>query len=136
MVLFIIVLLIVGFIVGAIARLLMPGRDPIGVFGTIVLGIAGSFVGGFLQNLVENHTLTSTASTPSASSARSSAPGCCCSCSASPAWKAAAAAATDGEHLAEAAREQVGVTRPARGQVTAVFHGERRGVIGRGATRG
>lgn len=58
MVLFIIVLLIVGFIVGAIARLLMPGRDPIGVFGTIVLGIAGSFVGGFLQNLVENHTLT------------------------------------------------------------------------------
>jgi uncharacterized membrane protein YeaQ/YmgE (transglycosylase-associated protein family) len=58
MVLFIIVLLIVGFIVGAIARLLMPGRDPIGVFGTIVLGIAGSFFGGFLQNLVENHTLT------------------------------------------------------------------------------
>ena len=58
MVLFIIVLLIVGFIVGAIARLLMPGRDPIGVLGTIVLGIAGSFVGGFLQNLVENHTLT------------------------------------------------------------------------------
>ena len=59
MVLFIIVLLVVGFIVfGAIARLLMPGRDPIGVFGTIVLGIAGSFVGGFLQNLVENHTLT------------------------------------------------------------------------------
>jgi uncharacterized membrane protein YeaQ/YmgE (transglycosylase-associated protein family) len=58
MVLFIIVLLIVGFIVGAIARLLMPGRDPIGVLGTIALGVAGSFVGGFLQNLVENHTLT------------------------------------------------------------------------------
>ena len=58
MVLFIIVLLIVGFIVGAIARLLMPGRDPIGIIGTIVLGIAGSFVGGFLQNLIENHTLT------------------------------------------------------------------------------
>ena len=58
MVLFILVLLIVGFIVGAIARLLMPGRDPIGVVGTIVLGIAGSFVGGFLQNLIEHHTLT------------------------------------------------------------------------------
>jgi uncharacterized membrane protein YeaQ/YmgE (transglycosylase-associated protein family) len=56
MVLFIIVLLIVGFIVGGIARLLMPGRDPIGVFGTIVLGIVGSFVGGFLQNLVQYHT--------------------------------------------------------------------------------
>jgi uncharacterized membrane protein YeaQ/YmgE (transglycosylase-associated protein family) len=58
MILFIIVLLIVGFIVGAIARLLMPGRDPIGILGTIVLGVAGSFVGGFLQNLVEYHTLS------------------------------------------------------------------------------
>ena len=58
MVVFIIVLLIAGFIVGAIARLLMPGRDPLGIFGTIVLGIAGSFVGGFLQNLVEYHSLS------------------------------------------------------------------------------
>jgi len=58
MLLFIIVLLIVGFIVGAIARLLMPGRDPIGIFGTIVLGIVGSFVGGFLQNLFQYHTLS------------------------------------------------------------------------------
>jgi uncharacterized membrane protein YeaQ/YmgE (transglycosylase-associated protein family) len=56
MVVFIIVLLIVGFIVGGIARLLMPGRDPIGVFGTIVLGVVGSFVGGFLQNLIQYHT--------------------------------------------------------------------------------
>jgi uncharacterized membrane protein YeaQ/YmgE (transglycosylase-associated protein family) len=58
MVTFIIVLLIVGFIVGAVARLLMPGRDPIGIFGTIVLGVVGSFVGGFLQNLVQYHTLS------------------------------------------------------------------------------
>jgi uncharacterized membrane protein YeaQ/YmgE (transglycosylase-associated protein family) len=55
---FIIVLLVVGFIVGAIARLLMPGRDPLGVLGTIVLGVAGSFVGGFLQNLLQHHTLS------------------------------------------------------------------------------
>ena len=55
---FIIVLLVVGFIVGAIARLLMPGRDPLGVLGTIVLGVAGSFVGGFLQNLVQFHSLS------------------------------------------------------------------------------
>jgi len=55
---FIIVLLVVGFIVGAIARLLMPGRDPLGVLGTIVLGVAGSFVGGFLQNLIQYHTLS------------------------------------------------------------------------------
>ncbi len=56
MVVFIIVLLIVGLIVGAIARLLMPGRDSIGIVGTIVLGIVGSFVGGFLQNLIQYHT--------------------------------------------------------------------------------
>ena len=56
MVVFIIVLIIVGFIVGAIARLLMPGRDSIGFFGTVVLGIVGSFIGGFLQNLIQYHT--------------------------------------------------------------------------------
>ena len=58
MVTFIITLLIVGFIVGAIARLLMPGRDPIGILGTIALGVVGSFVGGFLQNLIEYHSLS------------------------------------------------------------------------------
>lgn len=49
---FIIVLIIIGFIAGAIARLLVPGRDPIGLLGTIVLGIVGSFVGGFLEELI------------------------------------------------------------------------------------
>ena len=48
MILFIIVLLVVGFFVGAIARLLMPGRDPMGCLATSLLGIAGSFTGGFL----------------------------------------------------------------------------------------
>jgi uncharacterized membrane protein YeaQ/YmgE (transglycosylase-associated protein family) len=41
-------LIIVGLIAGALARLLVPGRDPIGVVGTIVLGVVGSFIGGFL----------------------------------------------------------------------------------------
>src|ERR1700759_9878 len=58
MVTFIIVLVIVGLIAGAIARLLLPGRDPHGIFGPIVLGILGSFVGGFLQNLVQHHSLS------------------------------------------------------------------------------
>jgi uncharacterized membrane protein YeaQ/YmgE (transglycosylase-associated protein family) len=58
MVVFIIVLIVVGFIVGALARLLMPGRDPIGIIGTVILGIVGSFVGGFLQNLVEYHKMS------------------------------------------------------------------------------
>lgn len=42
--------LIFGLIAGALARLLVPGRDPMGWIGTIVLGIAGSLVGGFLAN--------------------------------------------------------------------------------------
>jgi len=40
--------LIVGLIVGAIAKLLMPGRDPGGVIITMLLGVAGSFVAGML----------------------------------------------------------------------------------------
>jgi uncharacterized membrane protein YeaQ/YmgE (transglycosylase-associated protein family) len=55
---FIIVLLIIGLIAGAIARLLVPGRDPMGVLGTILLGVAGSFIGGFVSTLVEYHTLS------------------------------------------------------------------------------
>ena len=54
---FIIVLLVVGLIAGALARLLVPGRDPIGLLGTIVLGVLGSFLGGFILNLIEYHTL-------------------------------------------------------------------------------
>ena len=44
----IITLIVVGLIAGALARLIVPGRDPIGIGGTILLGIVGSFVGGFL----------------------------------------------------------------------------------------
>ena len=57
MVTFIIILIVVGLIAGALARLLVPGRDPIGILGTIVLGILGSFLGGFILNLIEYHTL-------------------------------------------------------------------------------
>jgi uncharacterized membrane protein YeaQ/YmgE (transglycosylase-associated protein family) len=57
MVAFIVVLIIVGLIVGLIARLLVPGRDSIGILGTIILGIVGSFVGGFLQRLIFDKTL-------------------------------------------------------------------------------
>ncbi|HEY8460847.1 MAG TPA: GlsB/YeaQ/YmgE family stress response membrane protein [Blastocatellia bacterium] len=39
---------IAGFIVGLIARFLMPGRDPMGLIMTSILGIAGSFVGTFI----------------------------------------------------------------------------------------
>jgi uncharacterized membrane protein YeaQ/YmgE (transglycosylase-associated protein family) len=58
MVTFIIVLVIIGLIAGLIARLLVPGPDPIGLLGTIVLGVVGSFVGGFVENLVEYHSVS------------------------------------------------------------------------------
>lgn len=48
----IIVMIVVGLIAGALARLLMPGRDPMGILMTIVLGIVGSFIGGFISNLI------------------------------------------------------------------------------------
>ena len=44
--------IVFGLIVGALARLLMPGEDPLGCLGTILLGVAGSLVGGFLVSLV------------------------------------------------------------------------------------
>ena len=54
---FIVVMIIIGLIAGLIARLLVPGRDPIGILGTILLGIVGSFVGGFLWELIEFHKI-------------------------------------------------------------------------------
>jgi uncharacterized membrane protein YeaQ/YmgE (transglycosylase-associated protein family) len=54
---FIVVLIVIGLVVGLIARLLVPGRDNIGIIGTILLGIVGSFVGGFLWELIEFHKI-------------------------------------------------------------------------------
>ncbi len=42
------VFLLVGLVVGIVARLLMPGPDPIGILGTILVGIVGAIVGGYL----------------------------------------------------------------------------------------
>ena len=52
---FLIWLIVSGLIVGALARLLVPGRQPIGLIGTVVLGIAGSFVGGLIFWSVSDH---------------------------------------------------------------------------------
>ena len=49
---FIITLIIVGLVAGFIARALVPGDDSMGIGATIVLGIVGSFVGGFLGALL------------------------------------------------------------------------------------
>lgn len=45
-------LAIVGLIVGAVAKLLMPGKDPGGWIVTILLGIAGAWTGGFVGGLL------------------------------------------------------------------------------------
>jgi uncharacterized membrane protein YeaQ/YmgE (transglycosylase-associated protein family) len=49
---FIIVLLVVGFIAGGLARLLVPGPDPMSLAGTWLLGVLGSFLGGLLGYLL------------------------------------------------------------------------------------
>ncbi len=41
-----------GLVIGAIAKLLMPGRDPGGFIVTILLGIAGALVGGFIARAI------------------------------------------------------------------------------------
>lgn len=48
----IILLIVIGAIAGFIARALVPGDDSMGIVPTIVLGIVGSFVGGFLGALI------------------------------------------------------------------------------------
>ena len=42
----ILITLVVGLIVGALAKLVMPGKDPGGIIVTMLLGIAGSFIAG------------------------------------------------------------------------------------------
>ena len=44
--------IVFGFIAGAVAKLLMPGDDPGGCIITILLGVAGAFVGGFIGSLL------------------------------------------------------------------------------------
>jgi uncharacterized membrane protein YeaQ/YmgE (transglycosylase-associated protein family) len=54
----ILLFILFGFVVGLIARALMPGDQKMGLLMTTGLGIAGSFVGGFLVSLVTSHRVT------------------------------------------------------------------------------
>ena len=49
--------IIVGLIAGALAKWIMPGKDPGGLIATILIGIAGGLTGGFLANLIWNLVL-------------------------------------------------------------------------------
>lgn len=44
--------LLIGLIVGALAKLVMPGKDPGGIIITMLLGIAGAFLAGFIGRTV------------------------------------------------------------------------------------
>ncbi len=44
--------LIVGVVAGLIARALIPGRQPMGLLMTMILGLAGSLIGGFISTLL------------------------------------------------------------------------------------
>ncbi len=49
---FLIYLFVIGIVAGFVARLLVPGRDPMSFWATVLLGIVGSFIGGFLGYLI------------------------------------------------------------------------------------
>jgi len=49
---FIIVLLVGGLIIGALARLAVPGPDPMSIWATIALGLGGSIIGGLIARLL------------------------------------------------------------------------------------
>ena len=44
--------IVMGLIVGVLAKFIMPGKDPGGIIITILIGIAGSFVGGFIGSFL------------------------------------------------------------------------------------
>jgi uncharacterized membrane protein YeaQ/YmgE (transglycosylase-associated protein family) len=52
---FILYLIVIGVIAGFIARALVPGKDSMSVAATIVLGIVGSFIGGFIGYVLTHH---------------------------------------------------------------------------------
>jgi uncharacterized membrane protein YeaQ/YmgE (transglycosylase-associated protein family) len=49
---YLIILALEGLIIGALARLALPGRDPMSIPMTIAVGVAGSFIGGLLMLLI------------------------------------------------------------------------------------
>ena len=49
---FLISLALTGIVVGALGRLALPGPDPMGIGQTILVGLAGSFIGGLITSLI------------------------------------------------------------------------------------
>ncbi len=51
-------LLIVGLIIGALARLIKPGKQTLGILMTMVLGVVGALVGGWIASLLGTGSIT------------------------------------------------------------------------------
>ena len=49
-------LLVVGLVIGALARLIKPGRQRLSILATMLLGVVGAFIGGFLGGLLNDST--------------------------------------------------------------------------------
>jgi uncharacterized membrane protein YeaQ/YmgE (transglycosylase-associated protein family) len=62
---FLLYMVVIGIVAGFVARLLVPGRDPMGFFATLVLGVVGSFIGGFLGYVLFGKDLNEGALQPS-----------------------------------------------------------------------
>ncbi|PKN69820.1 MAG: GlsB/YeaQ/YmgE family stress response membrane protein [Deltaproteobacteria bacterium HGW-Deltaproteobacteria-10] len=50
--------IVMGLIVGILAKLIMPGKDPGGIIITILIGIAGAFLGGYIGSFLGIGTIT------------------------------------------------------------------------------
>lgn len=49
---YLLVMALSGLVIGALGRLLVPGRQPMGILATILAGVAGSLVGGFIAKVL------------------------------------------------------------------------------------
>ena len=54
----IILFVVFGLVIGVLARAIMPGRQKMSLVMTAILGVVGSFLGGFLTSLVTDHRVT------------------------------------------------------------------------------
>ena len=55
--------IILGLLAGAIAKILLPGRDPGGLIGTTLIGIAGAFIGGWISARFLDRPITNDSTT-------------------------------------------------------------------------
>jgi uncharacterized membrane protein YeaQ/YmgE (transglycosylase-associated protein family) len=62
---FILFLLVIGIIAGFLARAIVPGSDPMGFGATVLLGVIGSFIGGFIGYVVFNEDVSEGSLQPS-----------------------------------------------------------------------